>query len=274
MVLKIDKSEKFLLHNSDLIQTSESEIEIPDENKVFYEVIRVINGKPLFLEEHLERLLKSTQLSGVKCICYEDIIRGINILLSSNPVLEKNLKITFYCNKDKEFKPELFAYFVESHYPSSLAYKQGVKVELLPIKRENPNIKLENPILRGSADKVICLSQTHEVLLVNDSGFITEGSRSNFFAVINGKVVTPPSKDVLEGITRKVVIRLLQKSTIDFVERPIHSSEIDNMEGAFITGTSSKVLPIIKIGDTTFKSIVPSIRMIMELFDEEVNKNL
>lgn len=274
MRLNIDKSEKYFLHNSTLIETGNETINISDENRIFYEVIRVINGKPLFIEEHLERLVKSTQLAGVKCMNPDDLKKGISILVKTIEAAEKNLKITFYCNEKNHQEPELYAYFVESHYPSSIAYETGVKVELLPLKRENPNVKLENPLLRGSADKVICLSQTHEALLVNSEGFITEGSRSNFFAIFGTTIVTPPSNEVLEGITRKVVLKIINMKGFECSERLIHTSEIEEMDGAFITGTSSKVLPISKIGDHTFKTIPETTRKIMKLYDEEVDKNL
>lgn len=274
MLLKIDKNEKYYLHNNNILETNNEEAYAPEENKIFYEVIRVIKGKPLFLDAHLERLKKSTLLIGINCIDISLIKTNIEILLKVNYVEEKNLKITFYCNEKENNKPELFAYFIESHYPSDLAYEVGVKVELLPLKRNNPNVKLENPILRGSADEVICLSQTHEALLVNDQGYITEGSRSNFFAVYGHNIVTPPANEVLEGVTRKVIIQIAQNNSIECTERPIHISEIEKMEGSFITGTSSKVLPIIKIGDHAFSSIPSITRKIMELYDRMVETSI
>ncbi|HCY00083.1 MAG TPA: hypothetical protein DG754_08090 [Bacteroidales bacterium] len=119
----------------------------------------------------------------------------------------------------------------------------------------------------------MCLSQTHEALLVNDEGFITEGSRSNFFAVINNTLVTPPSKDVLEGVTRKMVIALAKQNSIPFQERPIHKRELDSFDGVFITGTSPKVLPITQIGNHSFK--IPKLTQEMiKHYDELVSKNL
>jgi branched-chain amino acid aminotransferase len=273
MNINIDKSEKLYLYNNQLVSTS-IDIKTGSVGKnVFYEVIRVIDGVPLFFNEHIDRLKASTQLSGVNCLNTDILKNDIISLLKANPIAEKNLKITFYCT-ESESTPNVFAYFIDSHYPSVNAYEYGVKVELLPMQRHNPNVKLENPTLRGSADKAICLSQTHEVLLVNNEGFITEGSRSNFFAVYGNTLVTPPSNQVLEGITRMMVIKLAKENKIAFSERTIHSSEIEKMDGAFITGTSSKVLPIAKVGHHEFKTIPIITRELMALYDNLVNKRI
>jgi len=136
------------------------------------------------------------------------------------------------------------------------------------MERNNPNVKLENPSLRASADKAICLSQTAEVLLIDNHGFITEGSRSNFFAVFNNTIVTPPTHDVLEGITRTIIIDLAKKKGFECIQEPVHINKIQKMDGAFITGTSTKVLPINRIGDTEFKDIPIIIKTLMMAYDE------
>jgi branched-chain amino acid aminotransferase len=272
MNINNDKTEKYFLYNNNLVSSIQNIDPIPDTVGVLYEVIRVIDGTPLFLEPHIERLMKSMALSGISCIDSDEIYKGIKMLLKSNYVKEKNLKITFFCTENSN--PNFYAYFVESQYPNQMAYKYGVKVELLPMERNNPNVKLENPKLRGSADKVLCLSQTHEALLVNEQGFITEGSRSNFFAIFGNSVVTPPATAVLEGITRKMIIQLAIDNSIQIIERPIHTSEVENMDGAFITGTSSKVLPIAKVGDFSFKEIPSLTLQLLDLYDKLVDKSL
>ena len=112
------------------------------------------------------------------------------------------------------------------------------------------------------------------MLLVNSNGYITEGSRSNFFAVFGDLLVTPPAQQVLEGITRKMVIRLAKENSIKFEERPIHSSEIEKMDGAFITGTSTKVLPIAKIGDYEYNEMPSITTTLQNLYDKLTTENL
>ncbi|MFP4555767.1 MAG: aminotransferase class IV [Bacteroidales bacterium] len=266
MKIKIDKTERYYLHNSSVLTTEVAPPVIPEGSKVIYETIRVIRSKPLFINEHLERLEQSVKMSGFKFINAAELSSNIDKLLESNPVNEKNLKLTLWSNKNGE--NEILAYFIESKYPTAEDYNQGINVELLPMERNNPNVKLENPNLRASADKVICLSQTTEVLLINSKGFITEGSRSNFFAVFGNTVVTPPNQDVLEGITRNIIIALAKENGIWCIQKSVHINEIPKMKGAFITGTSAKVLPINRIGDTEFENISSIIRKLMIAYDD------
>ena len=210
MTIAFDKDEEFFLFDNQIKEIpTQRKYDIPNDSPIFYEVIRVINSTPLFVDEHIERLKKSTLLSGIEALETNVLLKAITELTKHRQIHEKNLKISLYTDKQNKKDYHVLAYFVSSSYPQPEAYLNGVKVELIPLKRDNPNVKLENPILRSSADKVICLSQTYEALLVNNEGYITEGSRSNFFAIINNTIITPPSKDVLEGITRKMVLSLI-----------------------------------------------------------------
>ncbi|HCY00082.1 MAG TPA: hypothetical protein DG754_08085, partial [Bacteroidales bacterium] len=160
MTFFFDKEEEFFIQNNQVSQVPKSKsIEIPDNSTIFYEVIRVINGIPLFLDEHVDRLEKSTLLSGIE-IDLDQLVKNIIELVKRNPVKEKNLKISLYCDQTDRQKHQIVAYFIESNYPLARIYQNGVRAELIPLKRNNPNVKLENPALRHSADKVICLSQT------------------------------------------------------------------------------------------------------------------
>ncbi len=274
MTIAFDKDEKFFLLDNQIKEIpAHRKYDIPNDSPIFYEVIRVINSTPLFVDEHIERLKKSTLLSGIEALETNELTKAITEFTKHRQIHEKNLKISLYTDKQNKKDYHVLAYFVSSSYPQPEAYLNGVKVELIPLKRENPNVKLENPTLRSSADKVICLSQTYEALLVNNEGYITEGSRSNFFAIINNTIITPPSKDVLEGITRKMVFALATQNGIPLVERCIHKSEIDSFEGAFLTGTSTKVLPINRIGDKTLPGH-NLIQKIILLYNKLVEKNL
>lgn len=265
MELKIDKAEKLYLHNTTLKTVSDTKIIVPENANVFYEVIRITQGTPLFFDLHINRLQQSLTLSNQPKVNDTNLKKGIKELLKANYVGDKNLKIAvFFSNQ----QPEVYAFFIPSHYPQAQAYTNGVKVKLLSIERPRPNVKLENPTLRQSADSIISQSEAYETLLVNEKGYITEGSRSNFFAIIDNKIVTPPANDVLEGITRKMVIRLAKTNHLPIEERAIHTTEISLMSGAFITGTSPKVLPISQIEKHVLYPIPNLITQLLMLYDE------
>ena len=268
MELKIDGTEQLYLHNDKLENVQSTIIVVPKDAKIVYEVIRITKGVPLFFNQHINRLHQSLALSNLPVINDENLRVSIKELLKANYVSEKNLKVVVYFANQQ---PKVYAFFIPSHYPPEQAYKDGVTVKLLTIERLRPNVKLENPTLRKTADGIIGGSNVYETLLVNDKGYITEGSRSNFFAIIDDKIITPPAGDVLEGITRKMVISLAKNNQLPIEERPIHTTEISLMSGAFITGTSPKVLPITQIEEHKLYPI-PNITTQLLLFYNELTQ--
>jgi branched-chain amino acid aminotransferase len=88
-----------------------------------------------------------------------------------------------------------------------------------------------------------------EAILLTNDGHVSEGSGENIFAVIDGRLITPPSSDnILIGITRNTVIELAKKELgIDTVERSLDRSELYLADECFFTGTAAHIAPIIEI---------------------------
>ncbi|MEI6222878.1 MAG: branched-chain amino acid transaminase [bacterium] len=96
-----------------------------------------------------------------------------------------------------------------------------------------------------------------EAIVLDQNGFVVEGSAENLFIVREGTIITPNfSSDILEGITRKTILQLAQDHGIPIVERSIGRTEIYYADELFLCGTGAKVCPVIevdyrKIGDGT-----------------------
>jgi len=93
------------------------------------------------------------------------------------------------------------------------------------------------------------LSGFDEALVLNEDGHIAEGSAENFFMIRNGEVITPPIySNILEGITRRTVIRLLcDDMGLRVVERPIDRTEVFLADEAFFCGTGVQIVAIAEI---------------------------
>ncbi|MDE6886035.1 MAG: branched-chain amino acid transaminase [Helicobacteraceae bacterium] len=83
-----------------------------------------------------------------------------------------------------------------------------------------------------------------EALLLDDSGFIAEGSGECFFIVRNGKLITPPNDNSLESITQDSVIQIANDLGIEIERRRITRDEVYIADEAFFTGTAAEVTPI------------------------------
>ncbi|MFT5874958.1 MAG: branched-chain amino acid aminotransferase [Clostridium sp.] len=235
--------------------------------KSLYEVIRISDGIPIFLMEHIKRLENSAKIMKYNLnITSDEIINRIIKLISKNSVCDGNIKLVINDN--------FLAYFVPHNYPSKQEYAEGVKTITFHGERSNPNAKVINSVFREKVNEQINNKNAYEAILVDDAGFITEGSKSNIFLVKGSTVVTSKVINVLQGITRQFVIKTCEKLNIVFQEKNIHESDLESYNGLFISGTSPKVLPIKSVDGFCFNSSNNQIiNSIMSGFDDEFNKD-
>lgn len=236
--------------------------------KNVYEVIRVREGIPLFLEDHLRRFRAFALSVGVPLTDSDDIlINRLYQLIDKNGVFDQNIKLIW--NKDIG----LLAFFTKSPYPPASYYQTGIKTTLLNLEREDPNIKIQ----REEYQKTVLAERektgSYEVLLVDQEDNVTEGSRSNLFIVKGDKLYTSPAKNVLSGIVRSKVVAICQQQQIDIIEQNIPVTELNTIDGAFISGTGNDVLPIASIDSITLESMEkPVISSIMREYDRLVKQ--
>jgi len=87
-----------------------------------------------------------------------------------------------------------------------------------------------------------------EAIVLDKTGFVSEGVAENVFIVKEGKVITPPtSTGALRGITRNVVIRLVEKLVYPLEERNITPNELFTADEVFFTGTAAEITPVREI---------------------------
>ena len=88
-----------------------------------------------------------------------------------------------------------------------------------------------------------------EAMLIRDD-VVTEGAKTNFFGVVNGSLRTHPcDTHILPGITRSVLHDLARDLGIELDETPIKVSEIPKLSELFLTGTTTDVMPVVKLDD-------------------------
>jgi len=272
---EIKKSEEFDNYNSIL-------------GKSLYEVIRISDGVPIFLTEHLRRLENSAKIMKYSLkVTSDEIIDGIIKLISENKACNENLKLVINynplgeeCNDSNKdinsdgYNEMFLAYFIPHDYPLMQQYEEGVDTITYHGERLNPNAKVINNAFRENVNLQIKNKNVYEAILVDNDGFITEGSRSNIFMVKGSTVVTSNVVNVLPGITREFIIKTCKKLNIKFEEKNVHESDIESYTGLFISGTSPSVLPIKSVDGFSFNSSKnPIINSIMKQFDDELKEN-
>lgn len=86
-----------------------------------------------------------------------------------------------------------------------------------------------------------------EALLMDQNGFIAEGSGECFFIVRNGSIITPPNDTSLESITQQTVIEIAEDLGFEVKRQRITRDEVYSADEAFFTGTAAEVTPISNI---------------------------
>jgi len=221
------------------------------EGESFYEVLRVIDRVPLFFEDHMERLWRSLELKGKPRLASADSIRQwTNSLIGLTDSANGNLKIVFNFNNDTG---RALIYFVEAYYPDEEMYRSGVDTVLYYAERKNPEAKVFNLQMRNAIWRLLVNKGAYEALLVNRANCITEGSRSNIFFIRNNRLITAPDESVLGGITRKHILTICNNTNIRVELRCMPADELENIDSAFISGTSPHLLAIRKIDEKYLK---------------------
>lgn len=250
---------RFFSYNGEI--KPNSDFKVSENAGGIYEVLRVENSIPLFLEDHLERFFISASIAG-KTVRFNkmEIAGFVSELIKMNGISEGNILIS--C------KTNLKAFFIPHKYPEKKWYETGVSCGILKAERHNPNAKVFQTSVRQKADKMIENSGFYEVLLVDSRNRITEGSRSNVFFVRNNQLITPPGNEVLLGITRRKTIQLAKKSEIPVMEQDVLLDDLSHFQAAFITGTSPKILPVSQIGEGKFDPQHQMVQQLLKKYDD------
>jgi len=115
---------------------------------------------------------------------------------------------------------------------------------------EVPRAKLTGLYINNALAKTEAIENGFdEAIILTSDGYVSEGSGENIFLVIDGKLVTPASYNVmLMGITRNTVIKLAQNELgVETIERQIDRSELYTADECFFTGTAANITPVAEI---------------------------
>jgi len=262
---------KYIL-NGKIKDSSLFDIDLVFRGESIYEVVRIIEKIPLFWEDHVQRLYRTSEITGMS-MWYDEafLYQMVSELIHINSVDEGNIKLVFnFHRQDNIMDRNFLAYFVEPLYPSKKQCEQGVKGILFQASRTNPTAKVINQNLRLAVYKQLIEKGAYEALLIDKEGKITEGSRSNIFLIKDGNLFTAPDTDVLAGIARKYVIATCLQENIPVVFNKTDRMELESMDAVFMTGTSPKVLPFSEIEQYTFHTNDPVLHKIMDGYQKMI----
>ena len=154
-------------------------------------------------------------------------------------------------------------------------YEEGIKLSIVPTRRVPPQClearakvtsKLNQIMAELDADAMSTVS-----LMLDIYGHVAENSTANFFMVKEGVIWTPPIQNILEGITRKVVLELASRLKIPLQERLFTFYDLAQAEEFFLTSSVTCVTPVREVHGIRPTSSVPGpiAQQLMRAFVEE-----
>jgi branched-chain amino acid aminotransferase len=262
---------KFVL-NGEILTCDDFDNSLVYDGDSVYEVIRMIKGYPVFFNDHMERLESSLQIQKKASLANRTLLReNILNLVKTEKRKNINLKIVFNYNQNRT---NYLVYFIEPIYPTPEQYKKGVRGILFYAERKNPVSKVINHRLRSSIYHKLILEGAYEALLVNEKKCITEGSRSNIFFLKDNSLTTAPDNKILNGITRKYILKICRTLDIGVIFNCVPVDKLDDYHAVFMTGTSPMVLPFLCIDDINFKVDIPLIGRLRSLYFEQAMESI
>ena len=244
-----------------------------------FDFLRTYEGQPFHLEDHLKRLEHSAESIGLTLpMPIEKISDIVAATLKKNGHKESNVRIVVTGGHTDDFitpsgPPRLLVMVTRLHAYPRRWYENGVKIITIPIERTVPGAKSINYLSAIMALKKAFEEKAVEALYTDRSGNIREGTTSNFFAFINGKLVTPGTEEILPGITRQLILELA-KEDFEIEIKDISLDILPDIREAFISASNKEVVPVVKINEQTLGNGKPGeiTRRIMAKFFDYTRK--
>ena len=135
--------------------------------------------------------------------------------------------------------------------PNKELTEQGANVITYPdLRWKRCDIKTTGLLGNVMAKQAASEADAREAILVKENGEVSEASVSNFFIVKNNTVQTHPStNEILSGIARAVTIAIAHERQIEVLEKPFTLQEMLEADEAFLTGTTTNILPVVKVNE-------------------------
>lgn len=252
--------------NGAFLPRAEARVSVDDRGFVFgdgvYEVLRVINGRSFAARFHNQRLEKSLDGIRITLAGKDSPAHFVEIgrqLLKENGLLQGEATLYIQVTRGATTRAHHFpapgiaptVYIsVAPFTPNADLADTGASAITHPdLRWGRCDLKTLNLLPNVLASQAAKERGAFEAMLIRD-GVVTEGAKTNFFGVVDGALRTHPCDNhILPGITRSVLRDLARDVGIGLNENPIKASEIPKLTELFLTGTTTDVMPIVKLDD-------------------------
>ena len=237
-----------------------------------FEGVRAYNtsqGAAIFrLQEHTDRLFRSAHILRMEMPYEKEVLREAQReVVRANVLDEAYIRpMCFLGSEGMGLRADnlkthvMVAAWAWPSYMDPEAMNRGIRVATSSYTRHHVNITMCKAKANGNyINSILALREAldagfEEALLLDNEGYVAEGSGENVFLVRNGVLYTPELTSCLEGITRDSIIRIAEDQGLTVKEKRITRDEVYVADEAFFTGTAAEVVPIREVDNRTIGS--------------------
>jgi branched-chain amino acid aminotransferase len=251
--------------NGKFYSKSDAKISVFDRGFLYgdsvFETLRAYNGFVFKIDEHIKRLYQSSKSINLNIkLSKNEIKKAIYETLKANNLKNAYIRLTVSRGEsdvglDVKYliSPNIVIIVKNFNGYKKEFYKKGVKIFTVNIVKNtiggvSPRIKSGNFLLGILAKINSKKFGAFEGIILNEKGFVTEGTVSNIFIVKDKTIFTPPtSVGILKGITRDTVIELAKNEGINLYEKILTLHDVYNSSECFLTNTSMEIMPVVNV---------------------------
>ncbi len=243
----------YTIVNNDFLSAEKASLLITDlsiqRGYGIFDFFKTINGRPIFLNDHLDRFYHSAKEMRLTVKQNRDELKALLLeLMNRNNLPDSGIRITLtggYSSDGYELADPNMIITQQPLKITTIINQQGIKLITYPHQRQMPQVKtidylmaiwLQPSIKERGADDV----------LYHDNGLLRECPRSSFFLITQDNEVLTSDAQVLKGVIRKQLLGLNGQGFI-VKEKPITLEDLKACKEAFITSTTKNVLPVTEI---------------------------
>ncbi len=242
--------------NDEFLPLQEAKVSVLDRGFIFgegvYEVIPVFARRPFRLTEHLARFARSMQAIGLDnprdLASWGNLVREL-VCRDAEPNLSVYLQVTRGAMPRNHAAP---VHSVPTVFGmvSPLVSANQASVDVVSqedIRWQRCDIKATALLANVMARTAAAAAGAYEAILFRDD-LLTEGAASNVFAVLEGRILTPPcTPAILAGVTRNAFIEALSESDEAVCERDITREEITRVQELWLTSSTRDLVPVARL---------------------------
>lgn len=275
---------QFYFFNNQFINAAEPVLPLHDlalfRGYAVFDYLRTQGGKPLLIEHYLKRFRHSAEALRLTLHLPDTVLSDIiHVLIEKNRFPETGIRLLltggFSADMFTPAEPNLIIRAEPSVLAPDTVYTAGAILVTDEYLRDWPQVK-HTAYLNAIRNQPRILAAGAVEVLYHWQGEVLECSRSNFFMVKEGKLITPATDKVLAGVTRAHVLALAKANGITVEERVVGLNELEQADEVFITGTTKQIMPVVKIDHYNISSgkVGPVSRQLLQLWRREVEKSI